>query len=833
MRKEQEIESSPSSDEEPRGTGPSSSMCKPLLDAATPDLFAANAFRITGLPVDATTREITKQADKLKMMEKLGQGKSVHTGAFALKNPPTVDEIRDAIQKLKDPELRIIDEIFWFWPQRFGQSASDPALQALAAGDADAPLEIWTRQEADETDSFVGRHNIAVLWHLTALDKENQYATAAEFTEESMRQTEKLWRGAFKRWELLAVDDVFWESVSTRIQHLDDPRLTTGFARRMRVTLPHALDKVNAELALRYAESDRMDLARVHVQFMRETNQGHDNVERTAELVLAPAKGRLKQQIQRARDRAAEKPGDAFKTARELLQNARRSLALFELFFGKKSEERNELSDEVAALCNQLSVSYQTATGDNQACIDLLKAALPFATSIDIRQQIENNIGILTGNLTIKQLIKQLEPINAILKRIQESKEHPSSRLDRFRTEFVPALLTVSASVVGSQAYTDICDSAAIVLRGISLAAWNDHHDIVTAEAANELAHKHVRETELKQRLIDDRLALSTQRAAQQLSRKQNSVSPLVIMGYLVVVIGVVTAMNWKRPSSASVVPRRVIKHEAARSLPYRARSGDEDEARLSAEFRAAGETVRLGDAGIYKGASNGTETGSAPKQETLDAKDFSVTSILLGIPSIAVINGRAYSEGEYLRAPKQGDHRRIRVQRITDATVTLQYKQEVAVVLLRRAAGDEVRPDEQKPLPDKDALALVPNSDLEHKAPQLREHALIHDAYAVAATPIPSTPAPRVHPPPATPVPSTATPTGQRLRVVNVKSDDYLKLREIPDQSGTVVAQIAAAYQPVLPLGAAVQNGPDFWIPVKAGEYRGYVNSKFVAPVR
>src|SRR5262245_48144452 len=111
-----------------------SASCRPLLDAATPELFRANAFRITGLPVDATTREITKHADRLKMMEELGQGDSAHAAAFALKPPPTVDQIRDAIQKLKDPERRIVDELFWFWPERFGKSASDPAICALAAG---------------------------------------------------------------------------------------------------------------------------------------------------------------------------------------------------------------------------------------------------------------------------------------------------------------------------------------------------------------------------------------------------------------------------------------------------------------------------------------------------------------------------------------------------------------------------------------------------------------------------------------------------------------------------------------------------------------------------
>ena len=61
----------------------STSDCKPLIEAATKELFRNNAFRITGLPVDSTAREIGKHADKLKMMEELGHGASAHTAAFA------------------------------------------------------------------------------------------------------------------------------------------------------------------------------------------------------------------------------------------------------------------------------------------------------------------------------------------------------------------------------------------------------------------------------------------------------------------------------------------------------------------------------------------------------------------------------------------------------------------------------------------------------------------------------------------------------------------------------------------------------------------------------
>src|ERR1700730_1003500 len=90
--------------------------CPALLAVTAPDLYRKNAFRITGLAVDATTREMVKHIEKLKMYEELGQLAEALPKAFPLKPSPTFEDIREAEKKLRDPEQRFIDEFFWFWP---------------------------------------------------------------------------------------------------------------------------------------------------------------------------------------------------------------------------------------------------------------------------------------------------------------------------------------------------------------------------------------------------------------------------------------------------------------------------------------------------------------------------------------------------------------------------------------------------------------------------------------------------------------------------------------------------------------------------------------------
>lgn len=89
---------------------------------------------------------------------------------------------------------------------------------------------------------------------------------------------------------------------------------------------------------------------------------------------------------------------------------------------------------------------------------------------------------------------------------------------------------------------------------------------------------------------------------------------------------------------------------------------------------------------GRVKRANQGSPevTNQAPKPK-LDESAFTLTSIMLGNPSLAVINARAYSEGEFIRLPKGSAPMKIRVQQIGDGTVSLNYENQIFTVTLKR----------------------------------------------------------------------------------------------------------------------------------------------------
>jgi hypothetical protein len=117
--------------------------------------------------------------------------------------------------------------------------------------------------------------------------------------------------------------------------------------------------------------------------------------------------------------------------------------------------------------------------------------------------------------------------------------------------------------------------------------------------------------------------------------------------------------------------------------------------------------------------AKGTTQNDVAPPPVLITPDQFAVTSILLGSQSLAVINGRTYGEGEFLKparvskpvegarptnataAPALPAGVRVRVNRIVDGQVILQAGTQAISVPLRRPQLSDKRPG------DEDLLSL------------------------------------------------------------------------------------------------------------------------------
>jgi hypothetical protein len=365
--------------------------CKALLDACTPLVYVRNAFRISGLAVDAAARDIKRRIDDLKHAEELGDAEPEHTHAFALDPPPSIERIREAAQSLHDPERRIIEEFFWFWPTQWGGGRSDPALTALGTGDKDTAFKTWSSALANGNGAaaVVAKHNLAVMYHLVALDSEH-YAMESDLTPDQLKTIDGYWDKSVKWWEELTEDESFWSLVTDRIRMHNEPdRLPTGVSRRIRSSLPEALDKINAMLAIGFVERGKLDRARKQIEIMVRSHQGRDDIAKTLAVVTTPLKTRVANAVENARTTAEREPKKAAQSARDLLSAIAEPLKIICMILPTADHERIDLCDSVASACLDCGMAFGRATDEWDDALDLLDKSLTLAMSDQTRKEIE------------------------------------------------------------------------------------------------------------------------------------------------------------------------------------------------------------------------------------------------------------------------------------------------------------------------------------------------------------------------------------------------------------------------------------------------------------
>ena len=116
------------------------------------NLITNNPFRILGLPITASEREIAKQINTLATYAEMGKIKSFDTDFPFL---PPIDRkpalIEDSKKQIERSESRLLYSLFWFWSKN---SADELSFEVLKDGNITKAIEIW------EKSVFAGKSKV-------------------------------------------------------------------------------------------------------------------------------------------------------------------------------------------------------------------------------------------------------------------------------------------------------------------------------------------------------------------------------------------------------------------------------------------------------------------------------------------------------------------------------------------------------------------------------------------------------------------------------------------------------------------------------------------------
>ncbi|GEM_PF-3379778 len=372
-----------------------------LLAEAVPEIYRINAFRVTQLPVNATQREVSRQVEKISMAAKIGVAAELNDKVMPLVPPPDSDALRHAVQRLRDPEKRFLDELFWFWPSDDG-AEKDVALQTLRTEGPSAAAAVWEAAEGQGgRRGTLAQHNLAVLWHIAALDAEHE-ERVGNLSDAGRKALPALWDAAFKRWGELRKSVPFWQVLRERVKEINDPRLDDSTVANARKTLPEALAVISARLAMADFDAGKTDACRRVLSRLWESGLPQADIKRAIRDALGPVRARFKASGEAFENRPEGKPRGILVAAGRFLEQTERLLLLVDMALPNGDAMRVGLHDDVALTVMGMTIAYANESEDFRGSIAWLERASTIAEGEAARHRAKENIATARENADAK-----------------------------------------------------------------------------------------------------------------------------------------------------------------------------------------------------------------------------------------------------------------------------------------------------------------------------------------------------------------------------------------------------------------------------------------------
>lgn len=370
--------------------------CNVLVKRAQADLYDSNCFRLLGLATDAPERSLLRQIQKIRLSSK---NFSPSTTISDSNHHLDEESLHALSQRIRDFEVRIMDEFFWFWSSR-GEDLTfwNQTHQNLQEQDE---LQIQQTLESIENRGkidFISLHNYAILTHSLALDVE-RVDSHQTLTEERQRLAKILWEKSYAAWRECLTDERVWSHFKDRVRSLNDPRLTTGFVRRFRSTLPMALCLINIQLCRSLLEKGENERALWHLDLIQNSKLDSVIVEQSLSLGCVPIIDHLRVQCHEIRQKAKENPQSANLYLYRDYESIENSVALLLKILPERSVFKEAVCDDVASMVFDCQCYSLSNDGDISNSLEwLLKAELLSVSKMQ-RHRLQENIRALRTRL--------------------------------------------------------------------------------------------------------------------------------------------------------------------------------------------------------------------------------------------------------------------------------------------------------------------------------------------------------------------------------------------------------------------------------------------------
>lgn len=313
--------------------------------------------------------------------------------------------VRDAFNKLQNPQTRLKERLFWFTNSTY---ADKDALVRLASKDPKKAIQIW---ESDQNYTSIA--NLARLRHAICI-----------FKDPNVQDTH-LWMKALGSWRIIIESDDFWK-------HFTDIELDSGFEPSAIVSDVEMLREDSWELVLKPSivlvqnaiNEVKYDVVRRHLDLIRGSGFPSRIVRRTEGNILEP----LESQFEETKDKI-------LKTLSDLLEDKEASLEIkrnacdrayqsykVELFTqvhrltkvaGVESDVVKRAHETGARCLRSISIFYHNDAQAYQVSEQLLKEAQSLTPDSIISERIKEDLEIVSKSAQQENIWKDPKPMTS------------------------------------------------------------------------------------------------------------------------------------------------------------------------------------------------------------------------------------------------------------------------------------------------------------------------------------------------------------------------------------------------------------------------------------
>lgn len=356
-----------------------------------------NPFRILGLPITATERQIAKRVSDLEIYTDLGKPIKYETDFnFIPEVKRTPESIREAYSRIERPDSKVLYSFFWFYKK---SNVDELCFDLLAKGNAKKAIELWEKNQKEsnkDIDVFSSKRNLMVMYLLKSYN-------------ETLSSFEKA---------LLNTKGILSDDKSLH-KYIEEVRRDKRAA-EVETIKRNILEEIHEDFKGFVGENRSVALKEFLNLFKKLPKKYGDFI--INKYVNDPIR-RIEQEIQKASDSIKKDPLKADKVAEKLYKVTRNELSFLQKVLTKKDIQYQTIADKLASTLLQCSIAYYNKRSADKRCSDPTEDALKLAKRAEkiaegkvIKDKIKNNIDILRKNQETNQKYSDVEEPLEIIK---------------------------------------------------------------------------------------------------------------------------------------------------------------------------------------------------------------------------------------------------------------------------------------------------------------------------------------------------------------------------------------------------------------------------------